>query len=156
MSDSPQPPGGPPNAEFRDAIVELANQAREEDLRAEAEIKKRLAKRPFAQFVRLGLALIALQIVLYLYLSHRRPVVSGTAVHTSIFPASNCNAVLYHTYWKVVAFERDNGRPPTNFEEMLGKYLDKLPIDPASGKSLLYTTQGDHFELHCPGSSKTR
>ncbi len=157
MSDSHLPPGGPPNSEFRDAIVELAKQARDEDLRAEAEVRKRLTKQPFKQFVRVGLGLIVLELLLYGYLSQRRPEAAKAAVHKSLFPETTCNAVLHKTYWKVVAYLRDQGHPPKDFQQMLGKYLEKLPTDPASGKQLLYTTDGEQrFDVRCPESSQGR
>jgi hypothetical protein len=144
-----------PNAAFRDTMVELAKQAREDYSRASAELAKRSAKRRFTNFVRVGLVLIAMQIVLYLYLSNRRPTIAPTVVHKSRFADNTCNAVRYQAYWKIVAFLRDNGRPPASLDEMLGKYIDKLPMDPVTGKQLLYSTDGaERFELKCPGSTR--
>ena len=157
MSEQHTPPGGPPNSEFREAIVELAKQAREDDERAEAEVKRRLTKRPFAQFVKFGVALIVLQAALYVYLTNRKPeTVPASAAKKSLFPENNCNAVLYQTYWRIIAFQRDNGHPPAGFDQMLGKYLDKLPNDPVTGKPLDYSTDGKRFEVRCPGSPPGR
>ena len=157
MTESSLPPGGPPNAEFREAIIELAKQAREEDQRADHEAKRRHARRPFAQFVRWGVALIVLQAGIYLYLSHERGTPTAKKIeHGSLFSANTCNAVLSKTYWQVVTFQRDQGHPPKDLEEMLGKYLDKLPSDPVTGKALEYSTSGERFELHCPGPQIAR
>lgn len=148
------PPGGPPDSDFREAIRDLAKQAREEDLKAEDEARRRSQRRPFPTFVRVGLSLIVVQAVLFAYLyttGHRHP---QTKQQVEKPPAKNCETVRHRTYWKVVAYMRDEGHPPASFEQMLGKYIDKLPTDPATGKTLLYSTDGvQRFELRCPGSA---
>jgi len=145
------PPDGATSEEFREAIIGLAKQARDEDLRAEAEAKDRLKRTKFGRFVRIGLALIALQGALYVFLTTQAPSATKRKVvgSESVFPENTCNAVLYRTYWKVVAYIRAEGHPPTTLEQMLGKYLEKLPTDPVKGKPLVYSTDGTKFDLRC-------
>jgi len=143
------PPGGPFSPDFHDAIHELAQQARDEDLRAAADLRKRTSHRPIQKFIRLGMVLIALQAVVFVYLysqSNRRIV--APVVTRSLFPKNNCSAVLYRTYWKVVAYFREQGHPPANLSDLV---LEQPPFDPITGKPLVYRTDGERFTLQCPG-----
>jgi hypothetical protein len=146
--------GRPPNSEFRDTIRDLAKQAREGDLKAEEEARRRNQRRPIHTFFRVGIALIVVQVALFAYLyttGQRNPAAPEV---TQKPPAKNCETVRHRTFWKVVAYVRDEGHPPASLDQMLGKYLDKLPTDPATGQRLGYSTDGaQHFELKCPGSA---
>jgi hypothetical protein len=158
MAESRRPPGGPLNPEFRNAIDELAKQAREQDLLLEEEAKRRAAPRPFQKFVLVGVGLIVVQAALFAYLYHRRSaeITKKPVVTKPLLPDSTCNAALYRTYWKVVSYMRDEGRPPESLELLLGKYLDKLPLDPATGQPLRYSTDGQRFDLSCPAGGPKR
>ncbi len=147
---SQPPPGGPMNSEFRDAIHDLAKQARADDDKADEEVRRRLQKKPLSLFIRVGLALIVAQLGVLFYLRYSQP---NQGIHRKAEvtekPAKDCDMVLRRTYWKVVAYLNETGHPPENLEVMLGKYLDKLPSDPVTGKPLLYSKNGEKFDLRC-------
>jgi hypothetical protein len=144
------PPGGPLPDDFRDAIHGLAKQAREEDRQAE-DARKRAAKRPFSRFVKVGLALILAQsaMLAVLYRYQDKTVASQQQIQ-SILPANGCNALVNKTYWKVVAYLREVGHPPAQLDDLVPKYLERLPLDPVTGKPLSYSTDGTHFQVRCP------
>lgn len=142
----------PFKSDFRDAIGGLAAQAREDNRRVEAEAARRAKPNPFTRFVRIGLALIALQAGLFVYL-YVRALHPAEIKHTTtrdLFPKNDCNAALYRAYWRIVAFWKDQGSPPASLDQLLGKYFQELPLDPVSGKPLEYSTDGRRFELRCP------
>jgi len=70
--------------------------------------------------------------------------------------ANQCASVAYRTYWKIAAYMRDQGHPPAALKDLVGQYVDELPIDPASGKPLFYATDGTNFDVRCPGAAPTR
>jgi hypothetical protein len=156
MSDFSSPPGGPINPEFRQAIGQLAEQAREEDRRAWAEAHK--PSRPISTIIRIGMVLIFLQgfLYLYLYTKQKREVAVAPPATRLILPSNSCSSTLHKTYWHVVAYVRDHGHPPASLEELVGKYVDKLPADPATGKPLQYSAAGKSFEVRCPGAATAR
>ncbi len=148
----PPPPDGPlrPDfrADFRDALHGLAKQKKADDLRAAEDLRKQRQQRPIYKFIQVGVALIALQAAVFVYLYTRQEKISlrpDTAA-----PAKNCAAALNRTYWRVVAFVENQGHPPAKLDELLPDYIDKLPFDPVSGKPLGYATDGAHFTLRCP------
>lgn len=147
---SAPPPGGPLNPEFRHAIAKLAEQARDEDLRAAEELKNRKKPRPIQKFIRIGLVFVALQSALFVYLySHQK---RGVVLSATVAPPKTCSSAVNRTYWRVVAFLTDKGHPPEKLEELLPAYVDKLPADPLTGKPLEYKTDGKQFTLRCPGT----
>jgi hypothetical protein len=144
------PPGGPLPDDFRDAIHGLRQQAREEDRQAE-DARKRAAKRPFSRFVKIGVALILAQSALLAVLYKNQEKTAATRQEIkSILPANSCNAMVNRTYWKVVAFLRDQGHPPARLEDLVPKYLEIVPLDPVTGKALSYSTDGRRFQVDCP------
>lgn len=149
-------PGGPLKSEFHETIGRLAEQAREDDQLAGEEARRRAQPSPYARFVRIGLALIALQgaLALYLYSRAGRPTAAPPATTRNLFPKNDCNAALYRTYWRVVAYLKDEGHPPARLDQLLGKYVPELPVDPRSGQPLEYSTDGKRFELRCPSAPK--
>lgn len=157
MSDFIHPPGGPIKGEFRDAIHELAEQAQEEDRRAWQEAHK--VRRPVSYFIIAGAALIVLQGVLYLYLySKKESAVPARAVRaaTRVLPPNSCVSKVHDTYWQIVAYVRDNGHPPGTLNDLVGKYVDKVPLDPETGKPLVYSPSGEGFDLSCPQITAAR
>jgi len=146
---SQPPPGGPPNSEFRDAIQDLAKQAREDDKRADDEMRRRFSAKPISRFIRVGFALIVVQLAVYVYLTATREVPHPPKAEVTEKPAKDCSTVARRTSWKIVAYLNDVGHPPETLEVMLGKYLHKLPTDPVTGKPLVYSTDGKRFDLHC-------
>jgi hypothetical protein len=144
------PPGGPLPDDFRDAIHGLAEQARAEDRQA-SDARKRVAKRPFSRFVKVGLALIVAQSALLFVLYHYQEKTVGTRQGIkSILPANSCNALVNKTYWKVVAYLREEGHPPAHLDDLVPKYLERLPLDPVTSKPLSYSTDGTRFQVRCP------
>ena len=147
MHAAPQTPG------FHDEINRLATEAAHDSLKHDEATRKLARRRPFSLFVSAGLALIVAQVVLLIILySMQRMQVSAVRPPAARIQAStDCAAALHDTYWKVVAFLRDHQHLPANLGELLGKYVDKLPADPRSGKALEYSTDGKQFTVGCPG-----
>ena len=143
------PPGGPLPEEYRDAIHRLSKQAQREDQQAE-EARQRAARRPFSRFVKIGALLIVAQLVLLTALYLRQEAVTAQRQIGSILPANSCNAAVNKTYWTIVAFVRAEGHPPAGLDDLVPKYLDKLPSDPVTGKPLSYSTDGTRFQVRCP------
>jgi hypothetical protein len=156
---SPSPlPGGPLHPEFRNRIRDLANQAREDDQRAAEEARKRQRRRSFSRFVAVGLTLITLELASLAFLYHRTGEgveIKKATVHSRFAPGS-CNGIVFNTYWKVVRYLKANDHPPASLNDLVPKYLDKLPFDPVTGKPLEYSTHGNHFNLNCPGATTAR
>jgi len=143
-------PGDPLNPDFSNAIHRLARHARREDLRAEEELRGRGERRPIQEIIRVGLVLIALQGVLFAYLyAHLKPETRSESV--PLAPPKTCNAAINRAYWKVVAYVADHGHPPQQLENLVGSYIEQLPIDPVTGKPLVYSTDGDRFSIRCAG-----
>ena len=148
------PPGGPLNPEFRHAIEKLAEQAREEDLRAADELRNRTKRRPVQKFIRAGLVLIALQAALFIYLyTQQKP----AAVHpVALAPPTTCSGAINRTHWRLVAYLNREGHTPATLEELVPNYMERLPADPVTGKPLEYRTDGTHFTVSCPGRTGRR
>jgi len=156
---SPSPlPGGPLHPEFRNTIRNLANQAREDDQRAAEEARKRQRRRSFSRFVAVGLTLITLELASLAFFYYRtgRGVEIKKATVQSRFAPGSCNAIVFNTYWKVVRYLKENDHPPASLNDLVPKYLGKVPFDPVTGKPLEYSTNGHHFNLNCPGASTAR
>ena len=143
------PPGGPLPDDYRDAIHRLSKQAQQEDQQAE-EARRLAAKRPFSRFVKIGALLIVAQLVLLTVLYLRQQTVSAQREIESILPANSCNAAVNKTYWTIVAYLRAEGHPPVSLNDLVPKYLDKLPSDPVTGKPLSYSADGSRFQVRCP------
>lgn len=157
MATAETPSGGPPHPGLRETMGRLTGLAREEKLRTEAEIRKRaVSRRPFSRFVRISLWLIASQIVLLvvLYGSNRKELWLSGKPTVSLLPANSCQAQAYSTYWQIVAYAREHGHPPAKLEDLLGKYFETMPHDPATGKALNYSADGERFELSCAAPSR--
>jgi hypothetical protein len=154
MSLAPPPPGGPLPPDFGKAIHQLARQAREEDLRAEEELRKRGERRKIRTFIRLGLALITLEVALYVYLHERQKYAVATKPAAAVASRpKTCTAATNRAYWEVVAYVADHGHPPATLAELVGPYVDRLPFDPVSGKPLEYSTDGDRFTIRCASAA---
>jgi hypothetical protein len=154
MDVPPPPPGGPLPSDFGKAIHQLARQAREEDLRAEEELRKRGERRPIRKFIRLGLLLIMLETALYVYLHERqRYTVATRPVAAEASRPKTCTAAINRAYWEVVAYVADHGHPPATLAELVGTFVDRPPFDPVSGKPLEYSTDGDQFTIRCAGAA---
>jgi hypothetical protein len=160
MMDSQNLPGGAPRQEFRDAINNLAKEAGEQDRLAAEEARRRLARRPISRFIRIGVALAVLELVVFgiLYGFGRRHQQASrkTAQPNSAMLANDCAGVVYRTYWKIAAYIRDQGHPPPTLNDLVGAYVDKLPADPATGTPLQYSTDGTQFDIRCPGAARRR
>jgi hypothetical protein len=156
VSEFPQTPGGPTKPEFREAIGRLAEQAQDEDRRAWHEAHR--PRRRLSYFIRTGIVLILLEGILFLYLhaTKQHEAAVSPAATRQILPPNSCARTLHRTYWQIVAYARESGHPPVSLDELVGKYVEKLPVDPASGKPLLYSTDGTQFDVRCPGAAPHR
>ena len=72
MRPSRPPPRAPLHSDFRAAVQGLAKQVIAEDLRAVEDLRKRSKRGAIHKFILVGLALIALQAALFVYLSTRQ------------------------------------------------------------------------------------
>ena len=154
MDPTPPPPGGPLPADFGKAIHQLAREAREEDLRAEEELRKRGERRPIRTFIRLGLVLITLEVALFFYFhEHQKYAVATRPVVAEASLPKTCTAATNRAYWEVVAYVADHGHPPATLAELVGTYVDRPPFDPVSGKPLEYSTDGDRFTIRCASAA---
>lgn len=154
MSLTPPPPGGPLPPDFGKAIHQLARQARDEDLRAEEELRKRGEQRPIRTFIRLGLVLITLETALFVYLYERqKQAVATRPLAAQASRPKTCTAATNRAYWEVVAYVADHGHPPATLAELVGPYVDRVPFDPVSGKPLQYSTDGDQFTIRCASAA---
>jgi hypothetical protein len=97
--------------------------------------------------------LIVLEIVCLgvLYVRGRQQSAPTDTKRAHIVLRDDCPSAVYRTYWKVVEYMKDHQHPPASVDQLVGKYLDKLPFDPVTGKPLRYSTDGKRFELRCPG-----
>jgi hypothetical protein len=151
-------PGGAPKPELRDAIDRLAEEAREQDRLATEKTRKLLTPGPTSRFIRLGMALVAVQLVMLgILYGRRQQKFSATIVRPNLPKLTDdCAAVAYKTYWKIAAYIREQGHPPAALSELVGRYVEKLPTDPVTRKPLEYSTDGTGFDLHCPGAPAAR
>ncbi|HSD10399.1 MAG TPA: hypothetical protein VLF14_05425 [Candidatus Binatia bacterium] len=147
------PPGDPLHPDFSHAIHRLVRQARREDLRAEEELRKRGERSRIYKFIRVGVVLIVLQAALLGYLYVRQNDVVKDPARVAQAPPKTCNAAINRAYWKVVAYLADHGRPPPKLEDLVGSYVERLPIDPVTGKPLVYSTDGERFTIRCADSA---
>jgi hypothetical protein len=51
-------------------------------------------------------------------------------------------------------FQFDHGRAPSRLEELVPKYLQRVPQDPFSGQPLVYSGQGTHWLLYSIGPNR--
>ncbi len=153
MTTSAPPPGGPLPREFRETISELARQAREEDRRSEQETRKLAQHRPISPIIKLGLVLLVVELVSMgiLYSQQHRQITMKLPPPDRIHSRNDCTGVTYRTYWKIVAYIKDNNHPPARLDDLVPKYLDKVPFDPTTGKPLEYSVNGARFNVHCVG-----
>jgi hypothetical protein len=139
-------------AGFHDEIRRLADEAAVDSLKQAEATKKLARRRPFNLFVSIGVSLIVLQSLLLaiLYGMQHWQVAQKARPAMPVDTSTECRGVLHRTYWRVAAFMRDEGHPPTELGALLGKYVKKLPADPVTGKPLQYSTDGQRFTLRCP------
>jgi hypothetical protein len=97
----------------------------------------------------LALAEVALLIV-QLRISHQQRTATGSRSMSRPVSVGDCRSVLYDTYRGVVAYMHDQGHPPGTLSELIGKYAERLPSDPRTRQSLLYSSDGRRFSLRCP------
>ena len=84
-----------------------------------------------------------------LYVNQKKTVATQQEIK-SILPPNSCNALVNKTYWKVVAYLREEGHPPPHLDDLVPKYLERVPLDPVTGKALSYSTDGTRFQVRCP------
>ena len=48
-----------------------------------------------------------------------------------------------------MAYLADHGHPPQKLEDLVGSYVEQLPVDPVTGKPLVYSTHEDRFTIRC-------
>src|SRR5206468_5354994 len=138
--------GDPLTRHFCTAIHRLARHARREDLRAEEELRKRRERRPIQNVIRVGLVLIAVQGVLFAYLyAHHKPETRAESV--PLAPPKTCNAAINRAYWRVVAYVAEHGHPPQKLENLVGSYIEQLPVDPVTGRPPVYSTAGERLTI---------
>lgn len=158
MTSNPDRPRLDPSPAFREAIDRLADEAREQDRRADEENRKaKKGNKYFPAIIAGGSILIIAQGGLLAYLTYGRketvlPAKAG--VERPILPANSCAAVVNKTYWRILAFKKDKGRLPARLDDLLGKYIETIPADPVSGKTLAYSVEGDRFTLRCPTTAR--
>ncbi|MGH7898675.1 MAG: hypothetical protein ACREQQ_12025 [Candidatus Binatia bacterium] len=146
--------GAPLAHEFRDAITELAKQAREDDRRSEEQVRKRTARQPLSAVIKFGLVLVALESITFSFLwTNRQHDVNRIAPPIRALSQNDCLGIAHRTYWKVVAYIKDEARAPARLEDLIPKYLDKRPFDPSTGKPLEYAANGTTFDLRCPSGA---
>lgn len=142
-------------ADFQKEIDRLAVGAVAEIKKAGPVPKPRFRRR-FSILVWTGVVLIFAEAVLLLFqirVSQQQAAV-GTPLLSHLIYGNDCRAVMYATYRGIVRYERENGKPPKALDELLGKYLDRLPADPATGRSLVYSSDGMRFSLGCPENAR--
>ena len=63
-------------------------------------------------------------------------------------------AITHHLTLLALALEiarADDGRYPTRLQSLLGRYVESLPVDPFSGKALIYRREGEGYVLYSVG-----
>jgi hypothetical protein len=151
-------PGGAPKPQLRDAIDRLAEEAREQDRLAAEETRKLFSGPPISRFIRVGIALIVVELAMFgILYGRRQQKLSATTVRPNLPELTDkCAALAHETYWKIAAYIRDQGHPPAALSDLVGKYVEKLPTDPVTRKPLGYSTDGTGFDLHCPRVASAR
>ncbi len=144
----------PERSRFDREIGRLAHAAREHSARIEERPCRPFPRpRRISPLVWTGVALVLVELVslavLYGMRVQERATVGRSA--NPMLTRSDCDGVRYRTYWKIVEYLRDKGRPPATLSDMVGGYVSELPSDPKTGKPLEYSRSGDGFSLHCPG-----
>jgi len=61
---------------------------------------------------------------------------------------------LLQTDLAIRLYREDHGRLPARLLELIPSYLSGLPLDPYSGESLIYRTNGDEFTLYSVGKDR--
>jgi hypothetical protein len=51
----------------------------------------------------------------------------------------------------VRCFQSGQGRAPTGLEQPVPKYLQRVPLDPFSGRAIIYRSQGTNWLLYSVG-----
>ena len=138
-------------ADFQKEIDRLADGAFAEIKKAGPAPKPRFRRR-FSFLVWTGVVLIFAEAVLLLFQIRvaQQQAAVGTPLLSHLIYGNDCRSVMYATYRGIVRYERENGKPPKALGELLGKYLDRLPADPETGRSLVYSSDGMRFSLSCP------
>jgi len=62
---------------------------------------------------------------------------------------------LLKTDLAIRLYHRDHGVWPDTLDQLVPEYLPAVPIDPHSGKSLIYRPSGDSFVLYSVGKDRT-
>src|SRR5687767_7662916 len=139
------------SADLRDEIGRLADQARRDSTR-EGPPPKPATERRSSTLVKVGLALAMVELVSLglLYSLQRREITTRNPQPNPLMSRNDCRGAVYRTYRSILAYRRDHDRPPASLQEMVGMYVDQVPLDPESGKALIYTSNGTGFTLRCP------
>ncbi len=143
----------PERSHFDREIGRLAHAAREHSARIEERPCPPIPRpRRISPLIWIGVALVLVELlslaVLYGMRAQERATVGTTA--NPMLTRSDCDGVRYRTYWKVVEYLRNEGHPPAALSDLVGTYVDELPFDPRTGKTLEYSRHGEGFSLHCP------
>jgi hypothetical protein len=93
--------------------------------------------------------LAAAQVAVLALLHYREQTISVHRELEAILPAKSCAAAVNKTYWKIVAYQHAEGHPPGRLDDLVPNYLEGVPVDPASGKRLSYSTDGTRFQVSC-------
>jgi hypothetical protein len=148
-------PGAPESGEFRKRIERLADVAEREvrERRGAPRLRRRSRLRQILWGG--GVLITAEALLLVVQLVRVRPPAVRTAARSGaeIFGGSDCRAAIYDAYRGVLSYVRDNQHPPDSLADLIGKYTERLPVDPETGQSLSYSRNGKHFSLRCPGRS---
>jgi hypothetical protein len=68
------------------------------------------------------------------------------------------NATLVNSSRLAIAISRyriSTGELPKTLQELVGKYIDSIPIDPFTGKTLLYQQDGQSYTIYSAGIDRT-
>ena len=74
-----------------------------------------------------------------------------------MFEITACSTASARAVDAVIAverFRRDNGRLPTTLEELVPKFLPKVPIDPYDGKPLRYAVRDGQYVIYSVGKNR--
>lgn len=150
---SANPPGAvaPDGDSFQRHIRDLAATAEEEARRKRHGVKRR--DRRFSAIVVVGLVLIAAEatlLVAQMVISRRAVTGSAPAFAARLVDEDDCRGAMYRAYRSVLRFMRDRHRPPATLAELIGRYAERMPADPQTGRPLAYASDGATFSLRCP------
>jgi hypothetical protein len=148
--------GGSVTEDFRDEIARLAETARDEIRTRDEKAAKRERKRRVHPAIWIGIVLICLELAslgLLTYLQ-RREIKTYRAQPNRLLTQNDCRGEMYRTYRALVTFRQQTGKMPKDLVELVGKgLLPRAPIDPATKKPLVYSSDGTRFTLHCPDTA---